>query len=186
MKKCTQCGNNAMYENNGHLLCLNCFYKFKSIEQQEMVNLLHYKNFLMESMERSVGMPGILPKHKVPQPPPIFQHNVSINNSTVGVVNTGYIESLNVNLSDIATGNKELANKMIEFTEKLIEERFSPDTKNEILEQIEYISRQLAGKEQPKKSIIKSILASIPTLISSSESLLNIWATISKMISDNL
>lgn len=184
MKRCSQCGKQAMYEvEGGHLLCLDCFYKFQSINQQELANLLAQENFLIEQMESTVGLPGMFPRPQIPQPSPVINRNINISNSTVGAVNTGYIENMNVNLRHIAdNGNQDLAKQLKVFTEELVKENISSDIKNEVLEHIDFLSNQLAGKEPPKKGMIKSVLKSIPSLISSSESLISIWNTISEKI----
>jgi len=187
MAKCSQCGNNAIYQiEGGHLLCLDCYYKMQSIEQQQLAFLIAQKNYYIDQIEATVGLPGTLPRHHIPQAAPVINKNINISNSTVGAVNTGYIESLNVNLSFLAEhGHEELAKQVESFANSLMKEESVSDTiKSEVLEQIEFISRQLVAKEPPKKGLIKSILSSIPVLIASSESLLNIWNGISTQISN--
>lgn len=184
MKKCTQCGKPAMYETKGHLLCLDCYYKLQSINQQQTINYMVERNLLVEQMEATAGLYGLFPKYQIPQPSPIISHNFNINNSTVGALNSGYIENMNVNLKQIEKdGNHELSNLINEFTDKVISEDISNEIKNEVLEQLDFLLNQLAGKEPPKKSLIKSVLKSIPLLIPNIESLVNIWDIISNKIS---
>jgi hypothetical protein len=185
MENCSQCGKPAMYKvEGGHLLCLDCFYKYESIKRQDLADLLALKNFYIDQIEVTTGLHGHFPRHQIPQPSPIVNRNINISNSTVGAVNTGYIDNMNVNLKHIAdNGNEDLAKLLIQFAEELMKIDISVDSKNEVLEQIDFLSNQLAGQEPPKKSMTKSVLKSIPLLISSSESLLNIWNNISEKIS---
>jgi len=157
----------------------------QSIEQQRLANLLAYKNHLIAQMEAIAGLPGLFPKCEIPQPIPIINKNINVTNSTVGTINNGYIQSLNVNISKIAgKGQEELATQLKEFAEKIIEEKhLTTEIKNEILEQVEFLSNQLAAKQPLKKGIIKSVLNYIPNLISTSESLLNLWNMLSEKIS---
>jgi hypothetical protein len=186
MKKCTQCGKPAIHKiEGGHLLCLDCYYKFESIEQQKLATLLAQKNFYIEQLEATVGLPGMFPKHQIPQPAPIINRNINISNSTVGAVNTGYVESLKVNIPQIAEqGQEELAKLLFTFTENILHDiKLNNETKNEVLEQIEFLSNQLTGKEPLRKSVVKSVLNSVPVLIQTSDSLLSIWDKISEKIS---
>lgn len=84
------------------------------------------------------------------------------------------------------TENQDLANQLQNFTEELVKEKLPNFLKNEVLEHIDFIANQLAGKEPPKKEAINSVLNSIPMLISSSESLIHIWSTISEQISESI
>lgn len=188
MKKCSQCGKEAMYKiEGGHFLCLDCFCKYNLIVHQKIAQLTAEENYLISQMEAIAGLSGLLPRHEIPKPSPIINRNINISNSTVGAVNTGYIENLNVNLKHmVQTGSKELAKQLQLFTEQMLQEELHIDTKNEILEQIEFLSNQLSGREPSKRGVIKSILASIPLAISTSESLINIWNSIQDMICNHI
>ncbi|NLN47799.1 MAG: hypothetical protein GX154_01595 [Clostridiales bacterium] len=186
MKKCSQCGKVAMYKiEGGHLLCLDCFHKHNSIVQQQIAQLTAEENFLIGQMEAIAGLPLTFPRHEIPQPSPVINRNINISNSTIGAVNTGYIKNLKVNLKHMVhTGNQELAEQLQVFTKQMLKEDFTIEIKNEILEQLEFLSQQLSGQELPKRGIIKSILNSVLIAISTSESLINIWNTIQDMISN--
>lgn len=185
MSECSQCGKPAMYIiEGGHPLCLDCYYKFETIHQQKLNNMLNYKNYLIEQMEATAGLPGMFPKHHIPQPAPTINKNFNISNSTVGAVNTGYIESLNVNIHQIAErGQEELSKQLLIFTENLLQDNnLEKETINEVLEHIEFLSNQLTAKESPKKSVIRSVLNFVPVLIANSESLLTIWKAIEEKV----
>jgi hypothetical protein len=85
-------------------------------------------------------------------------------------------------MQECSPGNQYLASQLTNFIEALAKESIPNFLKNEVLEHIDFISKQLAGKEPPKKEVLKSVLNSIPMLITSSESLTNIWNTISEQI----
>lgn len=188
MNKCSQCGKKAMYMVKGHYLCLDCYFKFQSITQQEIAILTAQENNLLGVMESTAGLPlGTLPRSQTPKQTPIINRSINIENSTVGAVNTGYINNMKVNLSEISkSANQELAEliKLLNtFTEEIVkEENISNKIRNEVLEQIDFIVNQLAGKETPKKGIIKSVINHIPVLISNTDYLLKIWDNISKSI----
>lgn len=94
-------------------------------------------------------------------------------------------QRLKANLKYIGdNGNPKLADQMLIFIELLAKENMPNFIKNEVLEHIEFLSNQLAGNEAPKKGIIKSVLNSIPILISSSESLKNNWSNIAQPMAE--
>lgn len=185
-KKCSQCGNaEAIYEMNGHLLCLNCAYKIKQIDHMERVANMQQMNFLLGQAEAVTGLYGLYPKYQIPEAPPIINqqgditlHNINVEKSVIGSINTGNIGQIDVALSNIKNGgDNELANNIKEFTEAVLAStELTIEIKNEIIEQLSFLSGQATvPKESQKGSVIKSILSTIGKAIQQIPSLLTLF-----------
>ena len=96
----------------------------------------------------------------------------------IGSINTGNIGQIDVALSDIKNGgNDELANNIKEFTEAVLASTvLTIEMKNEIIEQLSFLSGQATvPKESQKGSIIKPILSTIGKGIQHIPSLLTLF-----------
>ena len=171
-KKCSQCGNaEAICEMSGHLLCLNCAYKIKQMNHMELVGYMQQMNFLLGQAEATTGLYGLFPKYQIPAAPTIINqqggitlNNINVDKSVIGSINTGNIGQIDVALSNIKNGgDDELANIIKEFTEAVLTSiELTIEMKNEIIEQLSFLSGQAAvPKESQKGSIIKTILSTI-------------------------
>ena len=78
MTQCTQCGNNALYELKGNMLCLNCYHKIKQIEYIDYMKAVTAANHAIEEMDyltASYGVPSNSPKHQIFNFPQFLQQN---------------------------------------------------------------------------------------------------------------
>ena len=185
-KKCSQCGNaEAIYEMSGHLLCLNCAHKIKQMNYMELVANMQQINFLLGQMEATTGLYGLFPKYQIPDAPPIINqqgditfNNINVEKSVIGSINTGNIGQIDVALSNIKNGgDEELANNIKEFTEAVLAStELTIEMKNEIIEQLSFLSGQATvPKESQKGSIIKAMLSTIGKAIQHIPSLLTLF-----------
>ncbi|OFA15428.1 hypothetical protein A4U49_12945 [Acidithiobacillus ferrivorans] len=95
--KCYQCDRPAMYQigEQNIPLCLDCYFKFSQIQQQQLESSERMMNYLSDEMAASVGLPPMGPRFP-PRPQPVVVagaklHNIHVNNSVVGTINTGSI-----------------------------------------------------------------------------------------------
>jgi len=171
-KKCSQCKRSpAVYQINGHPLCVDCAYKIQQMNYMEQVQNMQQMNWLCAHMETVAGVPGILPRFEIPKPPPIIKqqggitlNNINVEQSVVGSINTGNIGQIDVALSNIKNGgDDELANTIKEFTEAILaSNELTIEMKNELIEQLSFLTGQATvPKESRKGSIIKPILTTI-------------------------
>ena len=171
-KKCSQCGNaEAIYEIEGHPLCLNCAYKVEQMNNMELVANMQQINFLLGQIEATTGLYGFSPKYQIPEAPPIINqqggitlNNINVEKSVIGSINTGNIGQIDVALSNIRNGGDDkLADNIKEFTEAVLAStELTIEMKNEIVEQLSFLSGQATvPQESQKRSIIKPILSTI-------------------------
>jgi hypothetical protein len=186
--KCDQCGIPAIVQVAGHPLCVSCHHLFQQTNMMHQNMLSNHMNSLLDQMEMTAGVPGLLPRHKVMQPN-IFTGNIhsgdviSIDRSVVGSVNTGNINNLEVVMNDInSAGNIELVKLIKEFIEQILKsDELSKDLKDELVEQVGYITGEtLTPKDKQKPSIIKATLKNISTTISTINGLSTLWDNIHK------
>lgn len=189
MSTCNQCGKPAMCEISGHFLCLDCTHKFQQLNKSHMDDSFRYLNFLTDEMEAIAGVHGILPKFEIPKTVvhkgQINFNNINVEGSVVGAINTGNVQSIDVAMSHIHDnlGYTELAEALKEFTEEFINDKsIESDVKDEIIEQLSFLTEQvISPKEHQKSSIARTVLksmketmtnfASLTTLITSWEKL---------------
>jgi hypothetical protein len=170
---CSQCEKPAIGEVGGVWLCVNCYTKLQTahtqaqVAQTEMLrNLMAMQNQAAAEMESVVGLPGLLPRIKIPPmpPAPVTLNNIKFDNSVVGAVNTGFVRDIEVNLTHLHNdGNEKATDALKALTEAILRDP-SVDTthKNDLVEQIAFLSEQavLAAKDR-KSGLIKRTLGTL-------------------------
>lgn len=182
MAACTQCGKSAIVSVNNNPLCVDCHLKFQQAIRIQNDSLIQTLNYLTDMAEASIGLYGILPRYEVPQPivhqGPLTFHNIKVDRSVVGSINTGEVQRIYVAMSHIKnSGNEGLVKALKEFTEAVIAEtRLDAEAKNQIIEQISFLaSRSVLPKEKRKSGIVKAVLLGVKDTISTIASLSHIW-----------
>src|SRR5713101_348517 len=130
MTKCYNCGKPASWIVPGKTedipYCLDCYDKYQRILERQNAQAAQAFNLVADSLEARIGLPGILPRYKTPQPI-IHQgpmNNIKVDGSVVGSINTGQIEKLDVNLSHIRMGGEEaLSTALQTFAQAVINEQ---------------------------------------------------------------
>ncbi len=125
-------------------------------------------NFLADMMEATTGVYGVIPRHKVPTPvhmqvkqgPTTFNH-INVSQSVVGSINTGEVGTIDVAMDNI--GDPKLVQALKTFTEAVINEKeLDALKKNEVIEQLAFLSSQAATpKVERKPSIIRTVIANV-------------------------
>ena len=130
--KCYQCGKPAMFKVGKEEvpLCLDCNLKLTQMSQMQLEANERMINFLSDQMDYSIGLPVSgprFPPRKSIHVGGINLNNIKVDNSTIGVLNTGNIESVDVSVTSLQqSGNSQLANAI-----KLIKEQ--PDSRRIIV-----------------------------------------------------
>lgn len=184
MPKCNQCNNNAMYQiQGGTLLCLNCYEKLARIQQATLANLMAHQNQIMDHVDEITGIPSSA-RYKIPQPI-IYKDNkmqnfINVNESVIGSINTGVINSLNQSMNNINNINPDLASLLSKLTNAILEStEIENDNKNEALEDLDFITEQInLPDKQKKKSLVKKTFNSLKEILHSSSSLITIYQAI--------
>jgi len=182
MPSCSQCGKPAIISVDNNPLCVDCYLKFQQAMQIQDTMYVQEMNYLTDMMESTVGLYGVLPKYKVRQPVvhqgSLTFHNIKVDQSVIGSINMGEVQRIDVAMSHIKTsGNEELVKALKEFTEAVIAEtKLDAELKNQIIEQISFLTSQSAlPKEKRKSGIIKAVLSGVKNMVSTMVALSSLW-----------
>lgn len=167
---CTQCGERpSMFEyEGGHNLCVDCNAKVMAAERARVSILVDAANqnaamlnYLTREAEAVVGLPGLHPQIEIPGPAPILQtgpvnlNNFNIDNSVIGAINTGTIQQLDVDLTEIAVGgNQDLATAMQNFTAVALdpETPIDDDERQHIVEEMTFVADEVKRPPEQRKA----------------------------------
>ena len=104
--KCYQCSNPAMFlvGDKKVPLCLECNLKLVQMTQIQNDMLERTINYMSDHVDYTVGLPSSGPRYperKTVNVGGVTLHNISVNNSTVGVINSGSIGTIDTALLNI-------------------------------------------------------------------------------------
>jgi hypothetical protein len=113
------------------------------------------------------GRMQIFPPPRIVQSGPMVFNNIRLENSTVGVVNTGDVKSIGSVVTTAKTaGHEALATAFKEFTEAVLTSQdLQQEAKNETISQLAFLSQQVVSKQKQAPSVIRSIIFSIERTI---------------------
>ena len=123
--KCHNCGKPAIVTyNNGKLaLCLDCNLKFQQAQELIFRRNVKMLNYLTTEIEAVDGLPRLFPRYKVSSPVyhkgDLILNNINIQNSNVGAINTGNVESIDVSLTFLKEQRKTGFSNLLEILEKV-------------------------------------------------------------------
>jgi len=193
MIKCSQCDKPAIVQIGNNPLCVDCNLKLQQAIKIRNDMLAEEMNYLTEQMETTVGLYGILPRYKITQPVvhqgDLTFNNIRVDKSIIGTINTGNIQSIDMTMSNIKiSGDEQLAKAIGEFTQAVINEtKVSMETRNQILEQLSFLTSQYElPKEKRKPTIIKNVLSAIKDTISTIADLVTIWSVLEPLLTNIL
>jgi len=189
MAACSQCGKPAVVGVGDNPLCVDCLYKFQQAILMRDRMLKEEVNFLIGQMEAVSGIYGLFPRYALPEPV-IHQgsmnfHNIKVDRSVVGAINTGNVKRIDVALDNIQanSGDASLQQALKEFTEALLNEAsLTAAAKNEVLEQLAVVAGQAAmPKESRSWGILKALVTNIGTQVATT-GLAVLWDAIRPML----
>ena len=141
-------------------LCLDCFFKFSQIQQQQVENSERMMNYLSDEMSATVGLPPIGPRFP-PRPRPVVVagaklHNISVNNSVVGTINTGSIGTVDQSITAlIQTGEPALAEAVKALSEAILESGdLTRNQKNELIESLSIVAKEAASPQDARRNTV--------------------------------
>jgi len=171
-----------MFSVQGHLLCLQCYTLLQRMVQANNRMFKERINFLYDQAEAVTGLTGVMPRYDLSDPVvhegQMTFNNFNINQSVIGAINTGEAQRIDVSLSQISiAGDTALHDALAEFTQALIDSsELTSEAKNETLEMLAVIADEAAKpKEQRRRSVIKAVLPSIKTVVTTASSLVLLW-----------
>lgn len=192
---CGQCGRPAIGSVNGVNLCVDCYSRFQAANTEQMRHSMAMMNYLTDQMDDITGLGGLYrsPRIQVPPPSPIVAsrgpmtfHNINVQGSVVGAINTGQVQQIDVAIDHIKLGgNAALAETLKQFTEAVLADtKINAEGKKDILEQLSFLTTQTTtAKEQRKPGMIRSVMEGIAKATSISTSLVTLWEKLHPLLS---
>jgi hypothetical protein len=172
---CYQCGRQPMYEMviQGHKvhLCIDCQLKMEQIRARQNEESERMINFLQDQMASMAGMPPMgprFPERKIIHTEGAILNNINIHDSQIGVVNTGYVQTIDAAVTTIREhGNGPLSEALSSLTEAVVaESQLDEEHRKEVLELISTISAEASLPEaKRRKSIIRPLVAEIGQML---------------------
>ena len=183
--KCHQCSKPALYlvgpENAQVPLCLDCNLKHVQLITMQNDMLEREVNYLTDYMDLIVGLPGLGPKYperKSVSLGGVMLNNIKIDRSTIGVLNTGAIETVDSAVTVLKnSGDGQLAAAILELSQAVLNSgAVTADTKAKTVDILSVLaSEATAPKERRRVAAIRPLLQEIATLIGGVVGLAEIW-----------
>jgi hypothetical protein len=187
MNKCCYCDKIAAYRIGGSeselLLCLDCRLKLEHANALEFQRTVQQLNFVAAAFEATSGLPGLVPRIPTPQVPPLQVgsmnvNNFNVDNSVVGVLNAGSIQSVNNAITVLRQhGSDNVANAIADFTQRLVDStEVDNDTKNRVVEILSAVAEEVAKPEtERRRGVIRPLLNEVSTAVSGLADLTQLW-----------
>ena len=194
MRTCQQCGRPAtvrITDDEGELyLCIDCNLKLEHAQALDFQRTAQQFNLAAAAFESMSGLPGLVPRMPVPpvQALPIANmnvNNINVDNSVIGVLNTGCIETVNNAITMLKeSGADEIASAISELTQSVIDAQdASNESKNDILELLSVIADEARKPKQDRRSaVVRPLLKDLATGFSGLAGLSNLWQQYGPMI----
>lgn len=188
--ECQQCGRPALiaYDNGQVRLCLDCNLKFIQANAIQQRQLERQVNAAYADMDAIVGLSPSAPPF--PEGNPVHLHgatfhNIRVENSAVGMINTGAIETVDAAVTAInASGEPDLGRAFAELCEAVVADgELDEATKNKLLEMLSLMSTEAtAPKEHRRSSAIRPVLQEVASLLGGSVALATLWEKIKPLV----
>lgn len=199
--KCSQCEGPfflfVSWKEIRHPLCLKCWDLYQDRLSKIQEQHIHGMNFELSNMEDAVGLPrGFYERYAVAVPKrttvvgDFILNNIKIDQSAIGVLNTGSITGPLQNIDASITALKNDPSMQIyqealkEFTEAIVRtSEATNEQKTAILELMSAITDEARQpKEKRRTAVAKTLLQSAQEAANAIGSLYSIWQTFKPII----
>jgi hypothetical protein len=169
--RCHQCERPALWNvgENGPALCLECMHKLQQIQNAQFVQNAAMLNLAMGEMDAVGELFGVPASSRLIPVAAIAQsmrgktvlNNISINNSTVGLVNTGDLAKIDAAITLTRDTDAEAIGAQIQkLTQAIIDSgELTPDQKKEMLDLVQALADQVVRERKP--SVMNALLTAI-------------------------
>jgi hypothetical protein len=146
-------------------------------------------NFAAQEMDAVTGFGHSSPTIQIPKAPvpPLYFNNqsVTVSGGTVGAINMATARDIQVSLEVITqNGDLGVADKLADLTNAILNADEADDaTKNELLEQVAFITEQASAKPEVRKAgPIKAILSAVKEGAGAITSAAGAWSAVEPLL----
>lgn len=179
---CGQCSRPAIVAVGGAALCVDCYYRF------EVARTLNFRiaaigmNHAAAEMDAVTGLRNFTRRIQVPDIPkgPAILNNIKIDNSVVGSINTGNVQSIDVSVTVLKeAGNGKISDALKALAEAVANSHaISAADRDAMLDQVAYLSEQAAAAAKDRRpGMIKAAFSSITQGATAVSAIATAWAT---------
>ncbi|AWW73844.1 hypothetical protein CD351_05320 [Erythrobacter sp. KY5] len=170
-------------------LCIDCEYKFQQSRWMVFAQNAAMYNMADRQMTAVTGMPHLSSQIDIPNAPvpPLHYNNqnVTVQGGTVGAINFGNVNDIQVSLQTL-TQNGEIgfADALADVTNAILESNeIAEDQKNELLEQVAFLSSQATSEPNDRKpGMIKSVLGTVSEGAGAVKALSDAWGAVEPLL----
>ena len=157
--------------------------KVETMEWMRFAQLASHHNSLLDYADAITGVQGGFGRMQIPPPPRFIQNghtvfnNIHVENSTVGVINTGDVKNIDSVVGSAKKGgDAALATALKQFTEAVLQAtELAQDQKNDVISQLAFLSQQAVAKDKQAASVLRSIATGIERSVNGVASLVTLW-----------
>jgi len=185
--ECDQCGKPAIRKLAGHPLCVSCYATMQRVEidrqraEADYLDALERSaDYASQQMDFIAGF-GPPPRYKIGRPvhmtAPTF-NNLNIQNSAVGVLNTGTIHQLDSAITAInEAGGNDVAAAIRELTEAVAQAKdIAEEARRDGLHMLNAIAEQAKmPRGDRSKGLLSITIEGLERMIRTSASLVTLW-----------
>jgi len=187
MRTCSQCQRPAIVQRAGHFLCVEHNAMLQQTVDRENAADVAYFNYVKAEAEELAGLapPGSA-RLEIPQPTvhtgPV--HNIRVDRSVVGAINTGVVQSLNVSVEAVRLQDADGAGAIAQVAKAVQETRDLPlDRINAALEHLEFLASEAARpREERKRAVALAAAEAVQKILNLSADLAAIWTVAGQKI----
>ncbi len=190
--KCHQCETVAFYRLEGNVgVCLDCYHKITEINNIKFLQHIALANKAADDLDMALGMRitgGRVPVAALAMAARgadrNVYNNIKINNSTIGVINTGDLAKIDAVITlTKETDIEQIGQKLMELTQAILDSKENQDIeKQELIDLIKLIAEQVQSGR--KKSVILSLFKGIEERIQNIRAAIPIYQTMKSLIED--
>jgi hypothetical protein len=179
--RCGQCGRPAVVEGKVVQLCVECHYKLQVANTLALRLAAIGMNYAAAEMDHVTGLRNFTPRMQVPDIPkgPIILNNIKVDNSVVGSINTGSVQTVDVSITYLKNaGNDKVGNALKALTEAIANEAsVSKKDKDDMLDQVAYLSEQASSAANDRKpGMIKATFGALTQAAATVSAIASAWS----------
>jgi hypothetical protein len=188
--KCHQCEKVVFYllkDNVG--VCLDCYHKMTQINNIKFIQHIALANKAADDLDMIAGMKitgGRVPVAALAMAARgadrNVYNNIKINNSTIGIINTGDLAKIDAVITlTKETDIEQIGQKLMELTQAILDSKENQDIeKQELIDLVRSIAEQVQSGR--KKSVILSLFKGIEERIQTISAAIPIYQTMKPLI----